>query len=319
MPAFLASAHGSLATSRLLLPGEEEQDYEEISEAENLWKDNVSEDAVQPINPSVQADWDKPLYTKRYSDLLESQTAPVEIARLKAVASDQASAWLNAIPVPALGLKLDNTTMRICLGLRLGAPICESFSCACGTIVDTLGRHGLSCKYAKGTNSRHDHSNDILHRALVSAGVPSKLEPKGLHRTDNERPDGLTLFPWSQGKNLAWDYTCSDTLAWSHVQSNSQEAGKSAEQAEKSKFTKYDYLTTKYTFIPVATETMVTFGKIAMKFIREIGGRIAERTGEPRSTYYLFQSLSIAIQRGNAASVIGTLPNSRELDEIFSL
>ena len=32
---------------------------------------------------------------------------------------------------------------------------------------------------------------------------------------------------------------------------------------------------------------------------------------------YLFQNISIAIQRGNASCVLGTIPHSEGLDEIF--
>ena len=40
-------------------------------------------------------------------------------------------------------------------------------------------------------------------------------------------------------------------------------------------------------------------------------------TGEKRSSFYLFQNISIAIQRGNASCVLGTIPHSEGLEEIF--
>ena len=116
-----------------------------------------------------------------------------------------------------------------------------------------------------------------------------------------------------------WDYTCSDTLAWSHVQSTSQEAGNSALQAEKNKLRKYDYLLNNYIFVPVANETFGSWGQLGLKFLQDLGTRIADRTGEKRSSSYLFQSLSIATMRGNAASVLGTLPCNQKLDELFLL
>ena len=42
-----------------------------------------------------------------------------------------------------------------------------------------------------------------------------------------------------------------------------------------------------------------------------------EVTGEKRSSFFLFQSISMAIQRGNAISVLGTVPRTEGLDEIF--
>ena len=56
-----------------------------------------------------------------------------------------------------------------------------------------------------------------------------------------------------------------------------------------------------------------------MFFIKEIGKRIQEVTGEKRSTSYLIQSISMSIQRGNAASILGTVGPTRKLDEIYDL
>ena len=156
--------------------------------------------------------------------------------------------------------------------------------------------------------------NHVSHKFSILA-----LSALGLSPTDNERPDGMSLFPWSQGKILVWDFTCSDTLAWSHVISTSKEAGKSAQDAEKEKQNHYHYLLQDYIFTPVAAETMGSWGPIGLKFIKDLGTRIKEKTGERRSTAYLFQSLGMAIQRGNAASVIGTLPRNKKLDEIYLL
>ena len=46
---------------------------------------------------------------------------------------------------------------------------------------------------------------------------------------------------------------------------------------------------------------------------------ICDLTGEKRSTSYLLQSISIAIQCGNAVSVMGTVYNDRNLEEIYNL
>ena len=127
-------------------------------------------------------------------EFLTEQTVPAEKARLLAIASEESSNWLNAPPVPELELKLDDNSLRIATGLRLGAKLVEPHKCRCGHLVDPWGRHGLSCRFAKGTNARHWKINDRIHRALTKAGMPSTLEPKGLCRRDGKRPDGLTLF-----------------------------------------------------------------------------------------------------------------------------
>merc|ERR1712062_485054 len=52
-------------------------------------------------------------------------------------------------------------------------------------------------------------------------------------------------------------------------------------------------------------------------FFMNKGKKVMEETGEKRSSFYLFQNISIAIQRGNASCVLGTVPHSEGLEEIF--
>ena len=44
------------------------------------------------------------------------------------------------------------------------------------------------------------------------AGFSSQLEPVGLDRGDDKRPDGITLFPFRSGKSPIWDVTCTCTF-----------------------------------------------------------------------------------------------------------
>ena len=66
-------------------------------------------------------------------------------------------------------------------------------------------------------------------------------------------------------------------------------------------------------------ETFGSWGPSGLKFITEIGARIALATGEKKSKYYLFQAISMAVQRGNVISVLGTTPDCKKMDEIFYL
>ena len=47
----------------------------------------------------------------------------MEKARLIAVASEHSSDWMNALPIKGSELKLDDTSLRIAVGLRLGLQI----------------------------------------------------------------------------------------------------------------------------------------------------------------------------------------------------
>ena len=64
--------------------------------------------------------------------------------------------------------------------------------------------------------------------------------------------------------------------------------------------------------MPVACETLGSWAPMGLKFVKDIGKRISESTGEQRSTSYLFQAISIAVQRGNTASVAGTIPSAKQ-------
>ena len=101
--------------------------------------------------------------------------------------------------------------------------------------LDVLGLHGLSCKYSAGRHPRHAALNECFKRALQSAGVPSLLEPVGIDRGDGKRPDGITIFPFSEGKCLCWDATCVDTYAATHVNGSAVSPGSAAREAEDGK------------------------------------------------------------------------------------
>ena len=60
-------------------------------------------------------------------------------------------------------------------------------------------------------------------------------------------------------------------------------------------------------FVPSAIETSGVWGKDAMLLVTEIGRRTAVITHEARSTAFLRQRISAAVQRGNAVCINGTL------------
>ena len=183
---------------------------------------------------------------------------------------------------------------------------------------DWWARHGLSCKKAKGRQPRHYAVNGLIKRAMAAAGMPADVEPEGLCKNIKKQPDGVTLFPWSEGKHVVWDYTCHDTVCQSYVGGTSREAGKAADEAEQAKNTTYNELAAKFVVVPIANETFGSWGTLSLHFIRPIGDRIVARTGNKRATYDLLQNISMTVQKGNIASILGTSP-VRKHDELFNL
>ena len=185
---------------------------------------------------SVQRIWDEAICRVKAVSLREGADECTS-ARLLASCSPSSGVWLNALPSAPLGLLLEDSTLRIAVGLRLGAPIVLEHQCICGATVNKLGHHGLVCKRSSGRHLRHNLLNDAILRALQSANVPSVRKPPGLSRTDAKRPDGATLVPWLKGRCLLWDATCPDTLAPSHLHQSAAASGAAAALAERKRMT----------------------------------------------------------------------------------
>ena len=104
-----------------------------------------------------------------------------------------------------------------------------------------------------------------------------------------------------------WDATCPDTFATSYLPSAASGVGEVAAAAEERKRRKYSHLDQGHSFVPVAIETAGVFGPETMDFMRELGS-------DRNSFTYLIQRLSVAVQRGNAASVLGSARSLQSQD-----
>ncbi len=176
-------------------------------------------DIAPPVDHGVlkEKNWDTLRTSSMAESLLGSSVDATERARLLAAMDKNSGAWLQALPISSIGLRLDNPSLRIAVGLRLGTAICAPHHCQfCGAEVSSLGLHGLCCRKSEGRHSRNASLNDIIKRSLSTAGISSRLEPPGLSCSDGQRPDGMTLVPWSSGHPLVWDATCPDTFASSY-------------------------------------------------------------------------------------------------------
>ena len=70
-------------------------------------------------------------------------------------------------------------------------------------------------------------------------------------------------------------------------------------------------------FVPVAVETLGVFGSEARTLLRDLGRRLKDSTLEPRSHHYLLQRISVAVQRGNTAAILGSLASDSDLATPF--
>jgi len=76
------------------------------------------------------------------------------------------------------------------------------------------------------------------------------------------------------------------------------------QQPKRQKIDKYSKLASTHIFYPFAAGT---WHEMAIELTQEIGRRITTITEDIRETTFLFQRLSMALQRGNAVSFHNTM------------
>ena len=108
----------------------------------------------QPVGPSAakQHEWDKPSIAADLAKLTSSLPDRHHQARLLAVSAPHSGDWLHALPISSCGLRLDDEAVRVAVGLRLGATLCEPHQCPCGATIDSEGTHGLAYTAAVPAN-----------------------------------------------------------------------------------------------------------------------------------------------------------------------
>jgi hypothetical protein len=298
LSAFLASAASTLSLQKRILADCLIMEDTHMLEYLEIWSDEFGS-PPDPL-PSKQSSWDRPSVLLDRAMVESSLSTAVQKASFLAASAAHSGDWMFALPITSCGLRLDDEAVRVAVGLRLGSNLCVPHSCRCGAQVDAMGLHCFVCKRAPGRTSRHHALNEIVARAFASAGIPAVKEPNGLTRSDGKRPDGLTLIPWKSGKPLTWDVTVSSTLAASYVDLTSRTAGAAAELADTRKSAKYADLEEKYIFQPLAFENLGPINNSAIEFLADLGRKISTLTGECMEGRFLFQRLSISIQRFNA-------------------
>ena len=113
-----------------------------------LWL--LSSVAMMSSHPSSlaahrQKVWDSPWIQATYFSLLDALPDLHARARLLAVATKESGAWLNALPLSSVSLRMDDKVIRIAVSLRLGVSLCVPHQCHhCGAEVDYLGTRGLA-------------------------------------------------------------------------------------------------------------------------------------------------------------------------------
>ena len=300
LPAFLASAASTLPLQDAILSTTHCPPDSFVVSFRTAWSSSFG---LQPVGGQSckQSVWDRPGIMADKAVVETACANSHQKASFLAAQSPHSGDWLAALPISSCGLRLGDEAVRVAVAVRLGLDLCVPHACAlCDSQVDAWGSHALVCKRAPGKILRHTALNDAIARAFGSAGVPVKKEPSGLLLNDSKRPDGLTLIPWQSGKPLTWDVTVATTIADSYVTQSATSAGAAAELAASRKRAKYSDLPASVNFEPMAFETHGAINTSAIDCFSDIGRRVTLISGDKRETSFLFQRLSVIVQRFNS-------------------
>ena len=90
-------------------------------------------------------------------------------------------------------------------------------------------------------------------------------------------------------------------------------AAAAAEAAASRKEVKYSDLPASFSLQPIAVETLGPINESAVDFLRELGRRISSKFQEEQQSAYLFQRLSVTVQRFNAVILHDSFPPISDL------
>ena len=123
--AYLSSAHSSAQLVEAILPESHRTiPTPFVDEAKASWAAGHESEAPEDAAACNQRAWDSIRTQSTSQRLLDNAADEEERARLLAVTTRESGAWLRALPVTALGLCLDDSTVRVAVpgGSAVGNP-----------------------------------------------------------------------------------------------------------------------------------------------------------------------------------------------------
>jgi len=93
-------------------------------------------------------------------------------------------------------------------------------------------------------------------------------------------------------------------LAESYVTGSAREAGAAVELAASRKEEKYANISSQYLLAPIAVETLGPLNTSAGQLFGNLGRKISSSSGDDREGAFLFQRVSVLVQRFNAVLLL---------------
>ena len=241
-----------------------------------------------------------------------------DIARLASLSIQDSHAgdWLTASPLPSLGLLLKPQEFVAAIRYRLGHPIfsADGPCLACKQPSDRFGDHAMNCAWQGERIARHNWLRDELFNTAVSASLGPTREGRALLPGEGGKPADVFLPHWAQGKDAALDVTVVNPLQAAMVDQAAVVPGHALQAAHKRKLDKsWDPCNQQgIAFLPIAVESLGAWHPQAVREVKKLASAKARHTGEEESVEVtrLFQKLSVALMRGNAALFNNRVPSN---------
>jgi hypothetical protein len=243
---------------------------------------------------------------------------------LLACSMPHASDWLQAPPIPGLGLSLHNDNFRTALKFRLGLPlfdtglVCPATSSksgeVCGAELDVFGDHALCCHFGTSRLFRHNNLRDILGHAAKGAGLSAVvIEKKHQITGSKKKPGDITVQQYHHGfPSTAFDVTIAHPLQKKFIEVAMSEAGVAAQEAHDRKLLKHlqECKDEGLQFVPLAWESTGGCTETAHETIRKWTDLEAARGGYAMATIRqtLYSQVSCCLQRHLGQALIDRQP-----------
>ena len=202
------------------------------------------------------------------------------------------------------------------MGYRLGIPLMSAGDCRapnCSTPQDELGDHALHCRDDHGMKgSRHDRIRDAIYKVAQHASFNPQKEMPGIVPGSLSRPADIFVGNWVDGRKIAFDVSVTSPVQEAVLFQAAQRPAAAIEARKQTKMRIHrDNCQAQGIFFqPLVVESFGGWDSDALVFLKELGRQDARRWGKDSALEikFLFQRLSIALQRGNAALLLDRDP-----------
>lgn len=227
-------------------------------------------------------------------------------ARLRAIGSHSASAWLTTIPTAVNGCHMSTATFRAAMSFRLGRVDLAAVCPHCAAPQDSCGYHATS---QHGKSSLHHAIKQAFASFCSSAHLSPKVEPP--FPGSSLRPADCFLPYMDLGHGFCFDFATTQPLQPKYLLQSSQNAQSAATSYAKSvKLGNKAYeslcAANGFTYVPLVVDTYGAWDPSCFQFFKSIANShaVVHEYHPSFSLRLLLSLLSVTLQTHVAASLL---------------